>query len=488
MAIEKDLRKEIATIGKDPMVVTFGGVLRNQDDTLISRGGGKGLKIYDEIERDCHAFAVLQKRKLAIIAREWQVLPASDSALDKKAAELVQKQLSNLRFDQVCQKLLDATLKGYSVGEIIWETDGAEIVARRIKVKPQRRFVFDEEQEPRLLTQTNLLTGEPLPPRKFIVHRYGEKDDDNPYGLGLGHKLFWPVFFKRQDITFWLTFVDKFASPTAIGEYPSGTSDPDQKKLLASLSAISSEAGIIVPQGMMVKFLEAARSGSIDTYERLARYMDEQISECVLGETLSTNVGQVGSQAAAKTHNEVRLELAKGDSDLLSDTINETIVRWIVELNLPNANPPKVWRDFAEGEDLKTRSEVDKNLGEMGFEPDEQYINDTYGGKWTKKLPATNSKPSVTIGQPSAQFAEAAPDAVDLLADQTLADADGSGMVDQVYRLLAEVGSLEEAEAKLLDIYDRIPLAATGEALGNRLFQADLTGRAEVLDEVGGNG
>jgi hypothetical protein len=61
-------------------------------------------------------------------------------------------------------------------------------------------------------------------------------------------------------------------------------------------------------------------------------------------------------------------------------------------------------------------------------------------------------------------------------------------MVDEVYRLLAESGSLEEAQVKLLDIYDRIPLAATGEALGNRLFQADLTGRAEVLDEVGGNG
>ena len=482
MALANDLRKEIATIGKDPMIPAYGGVMRNLDDTLLSRGGGKGLKIYDEIERDCHAYAVLQKRKLAIIAREWQVLPASDSALDKKAAELVQRQLSNLKFDQMCLKLLDSTLKGYSVGEIIWETDGSEIVASRVKVKPQRRFLFDEEQEPRLITLNNLFPGEPLPPRKFIVHRYGEKDDDNPYGLGLGHKLFWPVFFKRQDITFWLTFVDKFASPTAMGEYPAGTSDADQKKLLASLSAIASEAGIIVPQGMMVKFLEAARSGSIDTYERLARYMDEQISECVLGETLSTNIGGQGSLAAAKTHNEVRLELAKGDSDLLSDTINESLIRWIVAFNLPTANPPKVWRDFSEGEDLKTRSDMDKNLSEMGFDPDEQYINDTYGGKWKKRPSVHGIQPSTIGGQASAQFAEPAPDAVDLLTGQTLAEADGSDMVDQVYRLLTEVGSLDEAAEKLLDIYDRIPVAKTGEALGNRLFQAELMGRAEILD------
>ena len=30
-------------------------------------------KIYDEIERDCHAYGLLQKRKLAVVARPWQV-------------------------------------------------------------------------------------------------------------------------------------------------------------------------------------------------------------------------------------------------------------------------------------------------------------------------------------------------------------------------------------------------------------------------------
>ncbi|WP_310601194.1 DUF935 family protein [Desulfobulbus sp.] len=481
----KDLRREIATIASDPAIPAFAGVLRNEDDTLLSRGGGKGLKIYDEIERDCHAYSVLQKRKNAIIAREWQVEPASSSRQDKKAADLVKAQLTNIKFDQVCLKLLDATLKGYSVGEIMWTTDGAEIVAAKIKVKPQRRFLFDEEQLPRLITLANMFPGEPVPARKFIVHRYGEKDDDNPYGLGLGHKLFWPVFFKRQDITFWLTFVDKFASPTAIGEYPSGTSDEEQKKLLASLNAIAHEAGIIVPQGMVVKFLEAARSGSIDTYEKLARYMDEQISECVLGETLSTNIGNTGSMAAAKTHNEVRIELAKGDSDLLSDTINETLARWIVELNLPGAGPPKVWRDFAEEEDLKARSETDKNLYDMGFEPDEQYINETYGGKWRRKAPEEQPAPDPTGEQPAAQFAEQSPDTVDQLAGRVMAEADGADMVETVYRLLAECGSLEEVQQRLLDIYDQVPVAPTGTALGNRLFQAGLAGRAEVLDEAG---
>ncbi|MCL2790110.1 MAG: DUF935 domain-containing protein [Desulfobulbus sp.] len=476
-----ELRHEIATIASDPIIPAFGGVLRNQDTTLLTRGGGKGLAIYDEIERDGHAFAVLSKRKHAIIAREWQVDPASSGRLDQRAADLVRTQLANLQFDQVCLKLLDATLKGYSVGEIIWAIDGSEIVAARIKVKPQRRFLFDEEQQPRLVTLDNLFPGNPLPPRKFIVHRCGAKDDDNPYGLGLGHQLFWPVFFKRQGITFWLTFVDKFASPTAMGEYPPGTPEADQRKLLASLAAISQEGGIIVPQGMVVRFLEAARSG-IDTYEHLARYMDEQISECVLGETLSTNIGSSGSLAASNTHNEVRLELAKGDSDLLSATLNETLIRWMVELNVPGANPPKVWRDFGEGEDLKMRSETDKNLSDMGFEPDEAYINATYGGAWRRR--AGGFPPPGSFRPEATQFAEQPADTVDLLADQTIAEAGGAGMVDAVWRLLAQCGSLDEAQERLLETYDRIPVEPTGTALGNRMFQAGLTGRAEILDEV----
>lgn len=491
MALPTDLRKEIATISRDWINPSYGGALTNRDDTLIARGGGHGLKIYDDLERDCHAFAVLQKRKQAVIARGWDVIPASSSRVDKRAADLVTEQLTNLKLDQVCLNLLDATLKGYSVGEIIWAVNGTEIVAERIKVKPQRRFVFGDELELRLLSLDNLWPGEELPARKFIVHRYGGKNDDNPYGLGLGHQLFWPVFFKRQDISFWLTFVDKFASPTAMGEYPAGTSEADQRKLLNSLVAIASDAGIIVPQGMMVKFLEAARSGSIDTYERLARYMDEQISECVLGETLSTNLSGGGSLAASQTHNEVRLELAQGDADLLSDTLNETLIRWIVEFNLPAANPPKIWRDFDEGEDLKTRSEMDKNLWAMGFVPDLQYINDTYGGKWTiKPVAQLPAEAATNPGQTTkdAQYAEADPgqNTVELLTEQSLADADGADMVDEVYRLLAECGSLDEARDRLLDVYASIPLAKTGTALGNRIFQADLSGRAEIVDKAAG--
>ncbi|GCL64355.1 DUF935 domain-containing protein [Pseudaquabacterium pictum] len=381
--------QEIASIKRDIHRVFYGGILQlNEDDTLKSRGGGKGLKIYDELKRDAHAGAVLAKRKLAVTSRPWKVEPASESAIDKQAAELVEKALKHLRFNHLCKRLLEATLKGYSVAEVLWEVRDGYVLPARVMARDARRFVFGIDDELRLLTRENMVMGEAMPPRKFIVHRRGA-DDDSPYGTGLGGMLFWPVFFKRNGITFWLTFADKFGSPTAVGKYPNGSDKASQAKLLQALSAIAQDAGVIVPDGMVIELLEASRTGSVDTYEKLVRYMDEQISKAVLGETMSTTAAAAGlGSNQAGVQNDVRLEVAKDDGDELDETLSDSLVRWIVEYNLPGAGLPRLEHCFEEPEDLAKRAQRDKTITEMGWEPTEAYMLETYGDGWVKKAPA----------------------------------------------------------------------------------------------------
>ena len=383
------ITKEIATIERDTHRVFFGKRLRNEDDTLLTRGGTKGLKIYEELKRDAHAGAVLAKRKLAVTSRPWKIEPASDASQDKAASDLVQAAFEHLRFNRLCKRLLEATLKGYSVAEVMWQVRDGKWLPERVIARDPRRFVFTVDGEIRLLTRENPIDGEELPPRKFIVHRYGG-DDDTPYGLGLGNMLFWPVMFKRQGITFWLTFADKFGSPTALGRYPTSADAREQAKLLAVLQAISQDAGVIIPEGMAIELIEASRAGSVDTYEKLVRYMDEQISKAVLGETMSTTAASAGlGSSQADVHNDVRLELAADDADELNETINDTLVRWIVEFNLgAGVGMPRLDRDFSEPEDLNARATRDKTLGELGFEPSDDYILETYGEGWTRKAPA----------------------------------------------------------------------------------------------------
>lgn len=504
LKLEKAHKSEIATVANDVTYPAFlgSGLLLNTDDTLNSRGGSLGLRLYDDIERDCHAYGILNKRKLAVIARPYQVEPASKDALDVRAADLVRAQLESIGvpdpaitgvevsnasdFDLICYNLLDALLKGFSVGEIMWDTDGREIIAREMRPRDQRRFTFDFDSRPRLLTPRNALQGEMLPPRKFVVHSFGSKSG-SPYGLGLGSRLFWPVFFKRHDITFWLTFLDKFGSPTSVGKYPNGTPVSDQQKLLEALAAIAQDAGVAIPDGMTIELLEATRGGTV-SYESFCRYMDEQMSFAVLGDSAGGRDSGGALASAAILRNEVRLELVQADADLLSATLNSTLVPWITQYNVPGARSPKVLRIVKASEDLKALSERDKNLFAIGFKPTLAHIQETYGGEWVEVGQAEGKLDS---SAKSASFAEldGPPDLGQAAIDAALKRLPGAAIDTAMQAMLAPAiaalqggESPDEAGDALLAVFPDLDSRALEELLARAIFVADIWGRLSAGD------
>lgn len=338
-----DARALIASTENDITIPFFSGALQNADDTLIQQGEGKGLAIYSELERDGHAYAMLQKRKKRLTGRDWTVEAGGDRPIDQDAVALIEEVIAALPFDRLCEKLLDATLKGFAVAEIVWKRDGARIVPDFVQDMDQRRFAFDKDWKPRLLTWKDSRNGIELPERKFIVHRFGAAGN-NPYGLGLGSKLFWPVLFKREGINFWLYFLEKFAGPTIIGKTPYSNIPEEQQKLVQNLMRAQTASVITVPLGVDVEFLEASRGGTV-SYEGFIEYWDRQISITVSGETLTTQVSSSGgNRALGEVHQDMLDSLVDSDDDLLADTLRETLFKWLVEYNLPGAAVPTVRR------------------------------------------------------------------------------------------------------------------------------------------------
>jgi len=504
--LDPESRSEIATVANDITYPGFigSGVLCQRDDTLLTRGGSLGLRLYDDIERDCHAYGILNKRKLAVIARPWQVEEASAAAADVRAADLVRAQLEAIGvpdpdrsslalpigsasdFDVVCYQLLDALLKGYSVGEIMWDTDGSEVVAGEIRPRDPRRFSFDLASQLRLLTPQNPLSGIPVPERKFVVHCWGAKDG-SPFGLGLGSRLFWPVFFKRQGITFWLKFLDKFGSPTAVGKYPKGTPVPDQKILLDALGAIAQDSGVTIPEGMIIELLEATRGGTV-SYEAACRYMDEQMSFAVLGDAAGGKDSGGALASAAILRNEVRLELVQADSDLLSATLNSTLVPWITQYNVPGARPPKVSRVVKASEDLKALSERDKNLFAIGFKPTLAHVQETYGGEWVERQPpdALPERRGTTanFADPGG-FGRSGQEALDAAIRNLPGVSIDSAMQTLLAPAIAALQAGEtpdEAGDALLAAFPKLHSSALEELLARAIFVADVWGRLSHAD------
>lgn len=496
-AVPKPLRLEVAGAKQDIFVPVFGGILRPQDDLLLTRGSGRGLKIYDDLERDAQVGAVIQKRKLAVIAREFEVEPGAPGRAATKAADLVKRALEGFDFDKASTDLLDAILKGYAVGEVMWEVRDGWVLPKEIIPRDQRRFVFDLEGKPRLLTWSNMWEGEDLPDRKFVVHRFGSKNAD-PYGLGLGHRLFWPVFFKRQGITFWLVFCEKFGSPTVVGLFPPGTSPQDQDDLLATLSGIAQQSAVTAPDGTKIDLLEASRSGSV-TYPDLCRYMDEQISVAVLGETLTTNIGSVGSKAAADTHNGVREELTDADADLLSGSLNGSLVKWIVDLNLPGAPYPAVWRPRPareEEEEAVKQARLDrliKSLAYMRLARADGYVPEASDvdleaqaiGKWIYRgppptLPPVPAGPSFADPSNPARPRDAVDDLADQL-DQVAAPVMGA-LIGQLKVVVDSSASMAEVADRLVGLYPQMDAGPLAELMAQAMAVAEMTGRAEIVE------
>jgi phage gp29-like protein len=380
-------------------------------------------------------------------------------------------------------------LTGISVAEIMWEAaeievDGTRrtwIVPADIRVRNARRFAFDLDGKLRLLTREARTQGIAVPDRKFIMVRYWAEENEDAYGRGLGHDLFWPVFFKRNGVALWNALIEKHGQPFVYAEYPQGTSDGDVDRLVTMIQGIARGAGVAVPSGTMIKMLEVSKTGTAALHDRLVQVMNAEISKIVLGETLTTEMGQNGARAASETHNDVRTELADADADMLSEELNESLLRWMVELNLPGAAQPMVWRKAPQEPDLLADATLDEKLFKVGYEPTEKLVLERYGPGYQR---ITGGKPAT----PPPAFAEGDDPATipEALADQLVrrgAPAQAAMLAAIRNEVLAAV-NFADLETRLLRLSAAMPVGRLVDEMTPALIVGHLAGRSDARDEA----
>jgi phage gp29-like protein len=480
MATEKPELQEVATTldGRD---ITRGYVsplqLLQPTDTVLATRGGGDLRLYQELLRDDQVKATWQQRQLAVTSAEWEVLPGGQSRQDKAAADFMREQLEQIRFDRVTSGMLYGVFYGYAVAECLWGRDGRHVTLDALKVRNRRRFRFDGAGRLRLLTASTP-EGELLPDRKFWTFSTGADHDDEPYGQGLGHWLYWPVFFKRNGLRLWLVFLDKFGQPTAKGTFPQSSTEAQKQRLLQALQAVHSDSGVIVPEGMQIELIEAARSGTGD-YTSLYDRMDRAIAKVVLGHTGSSESapGRLGGEDMAS---DVRDDIVKADADVVCESFNQSVARWLTEWNYPSAKAPRVWRKMEQPEDLNKLAERDERIARLGYRPTLKYVEQHYGEGFE-----LDTRPAP---QPSLGFAErdgaSAKRRGDQMADRLEREAEPAWaeLMEPVRRLVESAGSMEELRDGLLNLYEDMPSDQLAQVMQKAIAAAELAGRADVSE------
>ena len=487
-----DLNTEVANRLRDPFETLYMGVLRTNDPLLLERGNaGNSVELYRDLARDGKVFSGLQKRKLALVSRQWQVDPVDDGEAGQKDAAIVQTMLKRVMFDKLCSELLDALLIGFVPCEIVWALRDGLVVPDRVLTRAQRRFVYVQVDpnlppELRLLTSANMLTGEQLQERKFIVHRVNARDD-NPYGTGLGLQLYWPVFFKRKGILSWNKLNDRFGSPTPWGKYPKSAGCKEKGTLFDALKAMSNDGVLMTPDGMSIELLESKLTGSISTQKDLCAYMDGWIAEVILSQEPGRSTGATAS--AANEREDVRLDLVQADADLLSDTLNNTLIKWFCEFN--GLAPCLVSRVIKKPEDLKAASETDVNVAGMGFKPSLDYVREKYGDGWEEAvvLPpvppvgrrVADTPASASFAEPSALPASAADAMAEPLAQA--GDIVLASWMQKIAKLVDSAATVDALRDDLLAAYGDLPVDELAEVMALAFAAAELAGRYEVMAE-----
>lgn len=483
------VRQEIASTA-DGRDITRGYVRPDlrllPQDTILNTATYRNLAGYDlfqDLLTDWTVFSALQQRRLAMVAAETEVIPGGDRRPDKNAAAFVEQLLRHIDWDSVSARMHFGIYYGLAVAECLWTTDGAQIIPEAIKVRDRRRFCYDGAMRLRLMTATNAQPGELLPERKFWAFRTGADHDDDPYGIGLAHWLYWPVTFKRAGIKFRLIAAEKFGSPTATGFFPLGTSKEDQDKLLVTLSKIRTEAGLVLPDGMRIELLEAQRSGS--DYEELCRYMDQAINRVILSQLAATD--STASKLAVSIEEPATWQrLIKADADLVCESFNNAIVRWLCDWNFPGAAYPQIWRRTEPGDDLAQRSEIEERIYKVGYRPTLAQIQNEYDGEWEPVPAAVSATPSVAGATP-APLAFAAGDVASTGPMAPIIDRLGqdaaplmAALLEPVRQLLATAPDLETFQARLLALYPDLQASDFATLMAQALAVADAAGRFEA--------
>jgi phage gp29-like protein len=171
------------------------------------------------------------------------------------------------------------------------------------------------------------------------------------------------------------------------------------------------DAVAIIPEGADIHIEALANKGSVS--EIHAGYIaaaNSEISKAVLGQTLTTEIGDKGSYAAAQAHNLVREDLAAADRRRICAAFNRLAAVYTLYNFGDAVTPPKF--EFVKDEDLQLeRVERDVKLYSTGWRPKKTYITREYGIPEEDFDLADGADKGATVNgsEPASRFNHAAP-------------------------------------------------------------------------------
>lgn len=459
------------------------------DPDPVLRKTGDGIQVLRDLTADHKVLASIQNRKLGTLLKRDYVFDAGcveneePTPEAERIAKELRQDLENIDLYNVFSQVLDAPYLGYTPVEIIWQVQGGRYHITDLKPRPQEWFDFNGKHE--LVWRGD---SQPVLEGKIVLARHFP-DATNPYGLRLLSRCLWPVAIKKGGVKWWAMLCEKFGLPWIVGKAPSGSGDAERRKIASQLSSMVQDAVAVVSQGTEVDIHGfEAKTGSL--HPDLVRYMDSAIALVIMGQTLTAEVGERGSLAAGKVHEDVLDKYTDADETLVCTLMDE--LAWIyTQLNVRDVLSPTF--RYVEPEDYQARADLDGKLHLVGVRFTKAHFERAYNlskdefeleqgpAKGTAKGPGEDTELAAPAGglTPDQQ-------AIDDLAAELVQEAghalDGNERL--IVQAILEAESYEDAIERLLELYPQLSADRLQDLLERGLFAAGAFGR-HTADQEG---
>lgn len=320
-----------------PTPTAIAAKLKEIDEGAISIA----CEIMEEIEgRDAWVQAVAEQRRQAVTALAWSIEPKDDTQPAKEAAEYVQGVLDDVRhFPETLEWLQTATGCGVAATELIWR--GPRLV--ETNDVPGSRLEQDTTETGRIsiLTDPEGMFSKLAEFGKYVIHCPNFRAG-HPMHVTLLRATVWPWIVKHYALRDWVSFSELFGIPWRGGQYDETATPEDKTVATDMLKNAGPDTWFLLPKGIELKIIEAAKG--THPGEVIVSEMDKRISIAWLGQTLTTDVGSVGSLAAGRVHEGVKASLALSDIAKEKRTIESQVIAPIIRTWQPGkAVPRPLW-------------------------------------------------------------------------------------------------------------------------------------------------
>lgn len=312
--------------------------------------------IYSECLMDPHLFSVIQKRKSGVLGRKIEF--RRNGVPDDQ----VNKQISSPWFLRFVEDALDAQYWGFTLVQFYINDKGwiDYYLVPRKHVDPVLRLIKTRQHD---------ITGESFDEYPDLLMIQGKEP------LGILARCAPYVIYKRGAVGDWAQFSEIFGMP--IRKYTYDAADPDA--LAAAMEAAKAQGGassFFTPEGSNLEFVETGNTtGSSELYSSLVDRCNAEMSKAVLGNTLTTEASDTGTQALGTVHNKVEQELAVQDALFVLNLLNYDMTDIFASLGVDTTGGEFVYVEETDLEQVKLRAELlEKAVDVFDLPLDDDYL------------------------------------------------------------------------------------------------------------------